>query len=38
MNVPGWPRYSFDLNLLEESMVRPENGNLAMINKKFDRA
>ena len=37
VNVPEWPCYSFDINLLK-STARPENGCLAMINNQFHRA
>jgi hypothetical protein len=38
VNVPQWPSYHFDLNLLEIIWQRPENGCLAMINNQVDRA
>jgi hypothetical protein len=37
LNVPEWPSYSFDLNLLK-NLWQDLNGCLAMINQQFDRA
>jgi hypothetical protein len=38
LNVSESPSYSFDLNPLEKSMARLENGYLAMINNQFGTA
>jgi transposase len=38
LNIPEWPSYSFDLNLLENLWKDLKNGWLAMINNQFDRA
>uniref|UniRef100_A0AAZ3PLW7 Tc1-like transposase DDE domain-containing protein n=1 Tax=Oncorhynchus tshawytscha TaxID=74940 RepID=A0AAZ3PLW7_ONCTS len=38
LNIPEWPSYCFDLNLLENLWQDLTNCCLAMINNQFDKA